>query len=83
MRVVQVVLSILSCLFVVAAVAVGSFLQNLIAVLAMMLCAVICGCAMFIVRRFANEKADEEARKNKPDFMNPPKEENGDDTQEQ
>ena len=72
MRKLQIVLSILSCLCVVAAVIVGSFVQNLYFVLALMLAAVIFGAAMFVVRNKANEREDAESRKNRPDFMNTP-----------
>ena len=72
MRKLQIVLSILSCLCVVAAVIVGSFVQNLYFVLALMLAAVIFGAAMFVVRNKANEHDDAESRKNRPDFMNTP-----------
>ena len=72
MRKLQIVLSLLSCLCVVAAVIVGSFVQNLYFVLALMLAAVIFGAAMFVVRNKANEREDAESRKNRPDFMNTP-----------
>ena len=72
MRKLQIVLSLLSCLCVVAAVIVGSFVQNLYFVLALMLAAVIFGAAMFVVRNKANEREDVESRKNRPDFMNTP-----------
>lgn len=72
MRKLQIVLSLLSCLCVVAAVIVGSFVQNLYFVLALMLAAVIFGASMFVVRNKANEHDDAESRKNRPDFMNTP-----------
>lgn len=72
MRKLQIALSILSCLCVVAAVIVGSFVQNLYYVLALMLAAVIFGAGMFVVRARANEREDNEAKKNRPDFMNTP-----------
>ncbi|HIZ63289.1 MAG TPA: hypothetical protein H9670_01795 [Firmicutes bacterium] len=72
MRKLQIVLSLLSCLCVVAAVIVGSFVQNLYFVLALMLAAVIFGAAMFVVRNKANEREDAESGKNRPDFMNTP-----------
>ena len=74
MRVMQMVLCILACLCIVAAVVVGAFLQNLVAVICLILGAVICGAGMFFLKSQANAKEEREARRNRPDFMNPPKE---------
>lgn len=73
MRTLQTVFCILACLCVLAAVIVGSFLHSLVGVLCLLLGAVLCGGAMFFVRSRANEKDEAEERKNRPDFMNPPK----------
>ena len=75
MRTDQIISCILACICVAAAAIVGAFLQNLVAVICLMLGAVICGGAMFFLRNAANEKEEQQARKNRPDFMNPPKEE--------
>ncbi len=75
MRNLQIVLCILTCLCVLAAVIVGAFWYNLGAVLGLMLAAVIFGGGMFIVRGRANAREEEEARKHRPDFMNTPSEE--------
>lgn len=71
MRTLQVIFCILSCLCVVAAVIVGAFVQNLVAVLCLLLGAVLCGILMFIVRARANELADQAEKKKHRDFMDP------------
>lgn len=76
MRILQMVLCILACLCVVASVVVGAFLQNLVAVICLLLGAVICGAGLFLVRARANEREERQERGHRRDFMDPPSDDN-------
>ena len=72
MRKQQVIFCIVCVAFMVAAILVGSYAHNLVIALVLCFGAVAFGSAMFFVRREANRREEEEALKNKPDFMNSP-----------